>query len=78
MLSFSDFMELEDLSRNFIDPCIMDVKMGTRTFCESEVQNQKKRSDLYDKMVAIDANEPTENEREEKAITKLRYMTVSG
>lgn len=75
--NFSVFMELEDLSRNFVDPCIMDIKMGTRTFLESEVQNQKKRPDLYDKMIAIDPEEPSASEHEEKAITKLRYMTVS-
>ncbi|KAH7728453.1 LFE-2 protein [Aphelenchoides avenae] len=52
----------------------MDIKIGTRTFLESEVTNAKKRADLYKKMVDIDPDEPTEEERVEEAITKLRYM----
>lgn len=36
--------------------------------------NAKKRNDLYQKMVDIDPNEPTDEERAEQAITKLRYM----
>ena len=52
----------------------MDIKIGTRTFLESEVSNTKKRADLYEKMVAIDNDEPTEEERKAGAITKLRYM----
>lgn len=52
----------------------MDIKMGTRTFLESEVQKTTPRSDLYQKMIAIDRNAPTEEEHQQKAVTKLRYM----
>ena len=34
------------------------------------------RGDLYEKMVSLDASEPTPEENEQKAITKLRYMQV--
>ncbi|XP_003372761.1 inositol-trisphosphate 3-kinase B [Trichinella spiralis] len=68
------FIEIEDLTRHFNSPAIMDVKIGTRTFLESEVNNPAKRADLYKKMIAIDGNEPTEEEHADKAITKLRYM----
>lgn len=68
------FIEIEDLTRQFNQPAIMDVKMGTRTFLEHEVANSKKRQDLYMKMVQIDPTEPTLEENDEKAITKLRYM----
>ncbi|CAI5439759.1 unnamed protein product [Caenorhabditis angaria] len=71
------FIEIEDLLQQFADPtkaAIMDIKIGTRTFLESEVSNSKQRADLYQKMVAIDADEPTEEERKNEAITKLRYM----
>ncbi|EFP11476.1 CRE-LFE-2 protein [Caenorhabditis remanei] len=71
------FIEIEDLLQQFADPtktAIMDIKIGTRTFLESEVSNTKKRADLYEKMVAIDNDEPTEEERKAGAITKLRYM----
>ncbi|XP_023222897.1 inositol-trisphosphate 3-kinase homolog [Centruroides sculpturatus] len=68
------FIEMEDLLFNFKNPSIMDIKMGTRTFLESEVQNSKARNDLYEKMVKIDTDAPTSEERKISAITKLRYM----
>ena len=49
----------------------------SRTFKEFEVRNQKLREDLYEKMVKLDPSEPTEQENIDKAVTKLRYMTVS-
>ena len=69
-----NFIEIEDLLYEFKDAAIMDIKMGTRTFLESEVQNTKARHDLYDKMVKIDPSAPTEQEHSEKAVTKLTYM----
>lgn len=47
-----------------------------RTFLESEVENAKARSDLYEKMIKVDPSAPTAEELETKAITKLRYMQV--
>lgn len=52
----------------------MDIKMGTRTFLESEVTNTKARHDLYEKMIKVDPTAPTPEEHEAKAVTKLRYM----
>nr|CAD7200873.1 unnamed protein product [Timema douglasi] len=68
------FIELQDLLHGFIDPHVMDVKMGTRTFLESEVQKTNAREDLYQKMVQVDPNAPTPEEHRQKAVTKLRYM----
>lgn len=68
------FLELEDLLHGFKDPAVMDIKMGRRTFLESEVKNTKLRNDLYKKMIAVSPNEPTSEEHEQKAVTKLRYM----
>ncbi|KAL3268539.1 hypothetical protein HHI36_007648 [Cryptolaemus montrouzieri] len=68
------FIELQDLLHGFQDPYVIDIKMGTRTFLESEVKNTKARADLYQKMIAIDPNAPTEEEHHQKAVTKLRYM----
>lgn len=68
------FIELEDLLHSFRDPHVMDIKMGRRTFLEDEVSNNKARQDLYRKMVFLDPNAPTEEEHEQKAVTKLRYM----
>lgn len=69
-----NFIELQDLSYEYKDAAIMDIKMGSRTFLESEVSNTKARVDLYDKMVKIDENAPTKSEHEMKAVTKLTYM----
>ncbi|XP_034840614.1 inositol-trisphosphate 3-kinase homolog isoform X3 [Maniola hyperantus] len=68
------FIELQDLLHGFRDPHVMDVKMGTRTFLEDEVSNARARHDLYEKMVRLDPNAPTEAEHAARAVTKLRYM----
>ncbi|KAL4217034.1 hypothetical protein ACF0H5_023490 [Mactra antiquata] len=68
------FIEIEDLLQHFTDPCIMDVKMGTRTFLESEVMNSTLRKDLYEKMIALDPAAPSAEEKQSQSITKLRYM----
>lgn len=49
------------------------MSSGTRTFLESEVSNTKMRKDLYDKMVAIDPSEATE---EEKSVMIVYYYFV--
>ncbi|XP_008548821.1 inositol-trisphosphate 3-kinase homolog [Microplitis demolitor] len=68
------FIELQDLLFGFTEPCVIDIKLGTRTFLESEVSNTKARHDLYKKMISVDPNAPTKSEHENKAVTKLRYM----
>ncbi|EFO16213.2 inositol polyphosphate kinase [Loa loa] len=68
------FIEIEDLTALFDEPAIMDIKMGIRTFLESEVNNKTVRNDLYEKMMSLDPYEPTEEEHAAKAITKMRYM----
>ncbi|XP_012540122.1 inositol-trisphosphate 3-kinase homolog isoform X1 [Monomorium pharaonis] len=68
------FIELQDLLFGFSDPHVMDIKMGTRTFLESEVSKTTARPDLYQKMIAVDPDAPTELEHEQRAVTKLRYM----
>lgn len=68
------FIELQDLLFGFTDPHVMDIKMGTRTFLESEVSKTTARPDLYQKMIAVDPDAPTQLEHEQRAVTKLRYM----
>lgn len=68
------FIELQDLLFGFNDPHVMDIKMGTRTFLESEVSKITARPDLYQKMIAVDPDAPTQLEHEQRAVTKLRYM----
>jgi len=50
---FLGFIEMEDLLHGFTDPNVMDIKMGTRTFLESEVTNNAARCDLYQKVFSI-------------------------
>lgn len=69
-----NFIELQDLLSGFQDPCVMDIKLGCRTFLESEVNNKTLRPDLYQKMIALDPQAPTAEEHQLQAITKLRYM----
>ncbi|KAH0560666.1 inositol-trisphosphate 3-kinase homolog isoform X1 [Cotesia glomerata] len=68
------FIELQDLLFGFTDPSVIDIKLGTRTFLESEVSNNVARTDLYKKMISVDPNAPTNFEHENQAVTKLRYM----
>merc|ERR1712198_784594 len=73
------FIELEDCLSSFSSsPCIMDCKIGVRTYLEEELAKAKEkpklRNDMYNKMVAVDANAPTEEENRLKGVTKPRYM----
>ena len=36
-LFHADYLELQCCLSSFSEPCIMDVKMGTRTYLETEV-----------------------------------------
>lgn len=47
------YLQLENLLHNFTNPNIMDVKIGLRTFLESEL-SPKPRIDLLKKLVALD------------------------
>jgi len=68
-------VELQDLTAGFGDsPCVMDIKVGIRTFLEDEVSNPKLRPDLLKKMDKLDPSAATAEEREHGGITKLRYM----
>ncbi|CAN8031227.1 unnamed protein product, partial [Ixodes persulcatus] len=72
------YLELQDLLAGFQCPCVMDVKVGLRTYLEEELakarEKPKLRKDMYEKMVAVDPEEPTPEERDLKAVTKPRYM----
>ncbi|XP_029965258.1 inositol-trisphosphate 3-kinase B-like [Salarias fasciatus] len=72
------YMRLEDLLSDLRRPLIMDCKMGVRTYQEEEVIRAHRkatlRSDLYQKMVKIDASAPSTEEHERKGVTKWRYL----
>lgn len=70
------YLEMQDLLQDFDSPSVMDCKMGTRTYLEDELAKAKSkpRKDLFQKMIEVDPNEPTEEEKREGGITKPRYM----
>ncbi|XP_064622083.1 inositol-trisphosphate 3-kinase B-like isoform X2 [Lineus longissimus] len=72
------YIQMQDLLCEFRTPCVMDCKIGVRTYLEEELQKARKspqlRKDMYDKMVEIDPDEPTDEERQQLGITKPRYM----
>lgn len=72
------YLEMQDLLTGFKNASVMDVKMGYRTYREEELykalSESQLRSDMYDKMVEVDVNEPTDEEKRARAVTKPRYM----
>ncbi|XP_038253039.1 inositol-trisphosphate 3-kinase B [Dermochelys coriacea] len=72
------YNQMEDLLAEFDSPCVMDCKMGVRTYLEEELTKARKkpslRKDMYQKMIEVDPNAPTEEENALHAVTKPRYM----
>ncbi|XP_024860158.1 inositol-trisphosphate 3-kinase B isoform X2 [Kryptolebias marmoratus] len=72
------YNQMEDLLAEFDSPCVMDCKMGVRTYLEEELTKARKkpspRPDMYQKMVEVDPDAPTTEENDKKAVTKPRYM----
>jgi 1D-myo-inositol-triphosphate 3-kinase len=54
----------------------MDVKLGCRTFLEDQVTDPKLRTDLLEKMMKLDPQYATEEERTQGKCSKLRYMQL--
>lgn len=67
-------IEMEDLTHAMVRPCLMDIKMGARTFIEEEASATSLRSDLLEKMLKVDASAATEEEKKAGGITKMRYL----
>ncbi|XP_053163110.1 inositol-trisphosphate 3-kinase B isoform X4 [Hemicordylus capensis] len=72
------YNQMEDLLAEFDSPCVMDCKMGVRTYLEEELTKARKkpslRKDMYQKMIEVDPEAPTEEENTQHAVTKPRYM----
>ncbi|KAL3979906.1 F-box and WD-40 domain protein 8 [Sarotherodon galilaeus] len=72
------YNQMEDLLAEFDYPCVMDCKMGVRTYLEEELTKARKkpspRPDMYQKMIEVDPAAPTIEENDKKAVTKPRYM----
>ncbi|XP_051532891.1 inositol-trisphosphate 3-kinase C-like [Myxocyprinus asiaticus] len=73
-----DYNLMDDLLADFDSPCIMDCKMGSRTYLEEELRKAREcpqpRKDMYEKMIAVDPDAPTAEERVQQAVLKTRYM----
>ncbi|KAM4695299.1 inositol-trisphosphate 3-kinase B [Discoglossus pictus] len=73
------YNQMDDLLSEFDSPCVMDCKMGVRTYLEEELTKARKkpslRKDMYQKMIEVDPEAPTEEENQQRAVTKPRYMT---
>ncbi|XP_067884033.1 inositol-trisphosphate 3-kinase B [Heterodontus francisci] len=72
------YNQMDDLLAEFDLPCVMDCKMGVRTYLEEELTKARRkpslRRDMYLKMVEVDPEAPTEEEKAQRAVTKPRYM----
>ncbi|XP_040188473.1 inositol-trisphosphate 3-kinase A-like [Rana temporaria] len=72
------YIQLDDLLNSFDEPCVMDCKMGIRTYLEEELTKArgkpKLRKDMYKKMIEVDTHAPTEEEKTQQGVTKPRYM----
>ncbi|XP_072912216.1 inositol-trisphosphate 3-kinase A-like [Hemitrygon akajei] len=72
------YNQMDDLLAEFDMPCVMDCKMGIRTYLEEELSKARKkpslRRDMYLKMVEVDPDAPTEEEHAQRAVIKPRYM----
>lgn len=73
-----DYNVMDDLLADFESPSIMDCKMGSRTYLEEELTKARERprlrKDMFEKMVAVDPEAPTEEERAQQGVLKPRYM----
>ena len=67
-------LDMEDLTKSFEGACIMDVKMGVRTFTEHDVSSDDVRDDLLQKMLKVDPDSATAEELAQGGISKLRYL----
>ena len=47
-------LRLENMTAGCSMPCVMDLKLGTRSFVEAEANNSKRRTDLAQKIADLD------------------------
>uniref|UniRef100_A0A3Q3WM39 Kinase n=1 Tax=Mola mola TaxID=94237 RepID=A0A3Q3WM39_MOLML len=74
-LDEQDYNMMDNLLTHFSMPAVMDCKMGSRTYLEEELLiSREPRKDMYEKMIAVDPEAPTAQERAQQAVLKTRYM----
>jgi len=67
-------IEMGDLTHEHEKACLMDVKMGERTFTEEDARSEQLRGDLLTKMLKVQPDAATEAEVTDGGITKIRYL----
>jgi len=70
-------IEMGDLTHGVDQACLMDCKMGVRTFTEedaSAASAEDLRGDLLAKMLKVDPDAATPSEVDAGGITKMRYL----
>lgn len=67
------FMRLGNLLESFKKPCVMDCKMGVRTFQQKEAKKKELRKDFYEKLNAMNPELLTEEDHKAGAITKFKW-----
>lgn len=70
------FIIIDNLLRHFNDPCILDMKMGIRTFLEEEIANSEPRNDLFEKIIKLDESLLSPEQKATGTITKVDYMQL--
>jgi 1D-myo-inositol-triphosphate 3-kinase len=70
------YMRIGNLLQRFHRPCVMDCKLGLRTFQEKEAAGSKPREDLFLKLEKFMPEAITEEENRNRAITKLKWMST--
>jgi len=68
-------VHLEDVTAGCQAPCVMDIKLGTRTFLETDAGQNKPRKDLLAKLDEFAPHEATPEEQSQ-GLTKLRYLSL--
>jgi len=67
-------IEMADLTHGVEGACLMDCKMGVRTFTEDDNASSDMRADLLAKMLKVDPDAATPEEIDAGGITKMRYL----
>ena len=68
--------KMTNLIYDFVEPRLLDCKVGVRCHTESEATNAKLRTDLCERWRKMDPSVLTEEELERGSITKSRWMAL--
>eukprot|EP01004_Peranema_trichophorum_P009682 NODE_842_length_2315_cov_58.014599_g716_i0.p1 GENE.NODE_842_length_2315_cov_58.014599_g716_i0~~NODE_842_length_2315_cov_58.014599_g716_i0.p1 ORF type:complete len:636 (-),score=114.10 NODE_842_length_2315_cov_58.014599_g716_i0:318-2225(-) len=73
-----EMLKMQDLTSGMTFPNTMDLKIGVRTFLESECSSNKRRPDLLEKAKELRGKHDfvITQEQEEKGFTKLEYLRL--